>query len=114
MGYNTTVVVHNDALNAIENDKDFGKNLARAIIHLDITRDRIIDVPAGNYCNAVEIIESHHADNLEAVVVGANAGWKLGYAGHWSINAHTDEGKVQILKNLAEQMGYTLRKKARK
>jgi len=31
MGYNTTVVVYNDALDQIESDPQFGANLAAAI-----------------------------------------------------------------------------------
>jgi len=32
MGYNTTVVVMNDALGSIEKDPEFGKNLVRAVL----------------------------------------------------------------------------------
>jgi hypothetical protein len=73
MGFNTTVVVLNDALHQIENDPEFGRNLARAIMRVS-GRGGKMDVPAGNHCNAAEVIESHHADWMVYVRVGGNTG----------------------------------------
>lgn len=77
MGYNTTVVVLNDALGFIENDPEFGKRLARAI--MEVQRGKPIDVSAhskggGVHCNAAAVIESHHADHDVCVIVGQNYG----------------------------------------
>lgn len=76
MGYNTTVVVMNDALGMIEGDPNFGKNLARAIA--EVGRGKPVDVPASNgrgvHCNAATVIESHHADYDVYVRVGQNFG----------------------------------------
>lgn len=73
MGWNTTVVVLNDALHNIEKDRDFGKNLAAAI-QRTVGTDRPIDVPAGNHCNAATVVETHHADFPVLVRVGGNMG----------------------------------------
>ena len=76
MGFNTTVVVMNDALAQIEHDPEFGKNLARAIY--EVQRGKPVDVPACGersvHCNAATVIESHHADYMVLVEVGRNSG----------------------------------------
>ncbi len=77
MGYNTTVVVLNDALSFIETDPDFGKNLVRAI--LQVHRGGPVDVAAhsskgGIHCNAATVIETHHASQDVLVKVGGNRG----------------------------------------
>lgn len=76
MGYNTTVVVLNDALSEIEQDPDFGKKLVRAIMQAG--RGKPVDVSArGTHCihaNAATVIESHHADYDVLVKVGGNTG----------------------------------------
>jgi len=114
MGFNTTVVILNDSLGAIENDPSFGKNLAQAITQ------RSGDVPAYSYrdgevrgvhCNAATVIESHHADGTAIVAVGGNIGEKLDEV--WYVgDIWTEEGKLKILKQMADNMGYRLVKKA--
>lgn len=115
MGFNTTVVVHNDALHSIANDPEFGKNLADAINSLGYRDDKIKSVSAsGEFmtcCNAVEVIETHHADSVVAVAVGGNCGVELGYAGGYRAIGRDDESKVKMLRTLADGLGYTLRKK---
>lgn len=77
MGFNTTVVVLNDALGEIRNDPEFGRRLADAIAH--VQRGKPVDVPAhsikgGIHCNAAVVIETHHADYMVTVRVGGNYG----------------------------------------
>ena len=109
MGYNTTVVVMNDALNQIAEDKDFGKNLADAIMMTN-GRGGKYDVSSGGHCNAASVIESHHADGSIAVVVGGNMGEVLGYAGtcrngNEYVKDET-ERKAKYFKELARNLGY--------
>lgn len=73
MGWNTTVVVLNDALDQIEKDPLFGKKLAQAIRDLHDPKGWR-DVSAGNHCNAAEVIETHHADYNVLVSIGGNTG----------------------------------------
>ena len=114
MGYNTTVVVHNDSLGTIGKDPEFGKNLERAILSIGMTDDKCIGVSASNghcvHCNAVEVIETHHADSVVAVAVGGNYGVELGFAGGYRAMGSDDESKLEMVKHLAENLGYTLRK----
>jgi hypothetical protein len=72
MGFNTTVVILNDALDAIENDPDFGKNLVAAINK--VLHGGPVDVSAGCHYNAATVIETHHADYNVIVSVGGNYG----------------------------------------
>ena len=112
MGYNTTVVVHNDSLGSIEKDPEFGKNLAKAVLRLSVTeRGKMVDVRAVNHCNAAEVIETHHADHQVLVMVGGNMGQEFGYAGSWRLDAKKPEDRLTVLRNLADAEGYTLRKK---
>lgn len=110
MGYNTTVMILNDALESIEKDPDFGKNLAAGVRR--VTLGKPVDVFSKNG-SAATVIETHHADGTSLVAVGGNDGISLGtfyYVG----NPYEDEGKVAILKALAEQLGYRIVKKSAK
>jgi hypothetical protein len=104
MGFNSTVVVLNDALSQIERDPDFGKNLARAI--MEVSRGKPVDVASvsGNsaHCNVATVIETHHADLYEVTAVGGNCGIRLGYT-------YYHEGdKIKMLRDLALQHHYRL------
>jgi hypothetical protein len=76
MGFNTTVVVMNDALDMIRNDPQFGARLADAVLR--VTRGKPVDVAAHGersvHCNAATVIETHHADYMVLVRVGGNFG----------------------------------------
>lgn len=111
MGFNTTVIVMNDALHSIENDTEFGKKLATAILMFRPSQGRQ-DVSSGGHCNAASVIETHHANDTAVVAVGGNYGTVLGTHSDWV--HHTPESKEEILRDLAEQMGYRLVKKAKK
>lgn len=113
MGWNTTVVVHNDALHDIEKDPEFGKKLSTAILSLGC-QDKTEDVSAGCHCNAATAIETHHADQIMAVAVGGNYGVKLGYAGQWPLMKDTEASKLHMLKILASGLGYDLHKKPKR
>lgn len=72
MGFNTTVLILNDCLHEIAEDKEFGKKLACAI--MQITNRESIDVSAGCCGNAAKVIETHHADYDVYIKVGGNCG----------------------------------------
>ena len=71
MGYNTTVVILNDGIHAIENDKDFGKKLARAISAAVSGEKQTLYSGSGN---VGEVVETHHADYDVTIKVGGNCG----------------------------------------
>ncbi len=111
MGYNTTVVVLNDALSNIENDKDLGKKLKSAVLGMSLAGAKPIDIPAGNHCNALLVVETHHADQVVPVLVGGNYGQPLtGTYVRWN----DDNPELSLLKALAEKHGFQLHRKRRR
>lgn len=70
MGFNTTVLVLNDALHHIENDPEFGRKLVQAI--QAVSRGSQVDISSNGHCNAATVIESHHADYDVLVKIGGN------------------------------------------
>lgn len=111
MGLNSTVVVHNDSLHVIREDPDFGKNLAEAIMHLQVTRGKIVSVPSKNHVNAAEAIESHHADIIQLIAVGTNTAWVLPGSTMWGPGFEAEKMKEEVLRDFADNMGYRLVKK---
>ena len=107
MGYNTTVLILNDALDTIENDPEFGKKLVAAILQCG-GRGGPINVPVGNHANPVSVIESHHADQMRVVAVGGNTSVVLGYGGGYRSE------KDQILKHVAEDNDFVIYKKPKR
>jgi hypothetical protein len=77
MGYNTTIVVLNDALGEIENDRNFGKKLAAAIRSNGTKMNSPFTVAAGSHGNAAVVVETHHADYTAIVAVRGNTGFAL-------------------------------------
>lgn len=102
MGWNSTVVVMNDALDAIRDDPEFGKKLYHAICEKSMfpERSKLIDVPALNHVNAATVIEQHHADYTAIIAVGGNYGSVLHTTYGWS--HHTTEFLERVAKELRE------------
>jgi hypothetical protein len=106
MGWNTTVILMNDALDDIRQDPDFGKKLVSAAsAAIDGKRH---DVSALGHVNAATVIETHHADHIVPVLIGGNTGQvvKGTYIG-WA----DDEKEITLLRQLAEKHGMRLSKK---
>lgn len=104
MGYNTTIVIMNDALREIREDQNFGQKVADAVSL--VSRGEPVDVSAGNHGNAATVIETHHADTMKLIAVGGNFGYDMGCVGF------NDPTPVDILRDLADRLGYRLVKKA--
>lgn len=110
MGFNSTIVVMNDALGSIEKDRDFGKKLVEGILmQYGRNNEKLTDVSAGGHVNAASVIEQHHADGTAIVAVGGNCGSVLGH--YFSYMHHEPKVQLDILKHLANKMGYRLVKK---
>jgi hypothetical protein len=108
MGFNTTIVIMNDALHQIGKDPEFGKNVAEAIMMRETYGDKLVDIPSGNHVNAASVIETHHADGMHAVLVGGNSGYNLGWVGGYSLNPSDSEHAKTLLKALADHLGYKI------
>lgn len=104
MGYNTSVIVLNDAISNIRKDKDFNQRFADAVSQ-KIMRDKPIDVSAGGHVNAVRIIETHHADIIRPIFVGGNIGNVIDNVHiYWNDN----EPELTLLKQLANKLNYRI------
>lgn len=73
MGFNTTIVILNDALESIANDPQFGKKLRDAILRGTSPSRCPVRITAG-MSDAGSVIETHHADENVVVSVGGNTG----------------------------------------
>ena len=109
MGYNATVVVMVDGLHEIRDDPEFGKKLSDAIRDFQSARSKHSDVRAGSHLNAATVVGFHHADVTSVVLVGGNCATKLHEHYGWR---HNDPAvQVDILKEVADKLGYRLIKK---
>lgn len=114
MGWNSTIVVLNDALHDIKNDPKFGENVYQAVTLLSrCEEDRIpgdLDIRAGCHCNAATAVEQHHADGTSLVAVGQNYGRSLGVFFPYG----EEDEDVRLLKALAEKLGYRVSRKPKR
>jgi hypothetical protein len=108
VGYNSVVVVLNDALDQIKNDKQFGRNVAEAISDANCY-GRSVDISSGNHGNAASVVSCEHADVTQLVAVGGNYGMVLCRTGY--VGQSTEHGKILLLKALADELGYRVSKK---
>lgn len=104
MGNNAVVVVCTDTLSWIENDPSFGKNLAASILeHVN-----------GNQTEGphnTRVIDLHHSSYYGLIMVGGNSGHVLPGVVNVNPEISLEEQKLDMLKSMADQMGYAIRKK---
>jgi hypothetical protein len=112
VGFNTSMIVLNDALDAIAKDKDFGEKVAEAIHHLPQHKHfrpgHGVDIASGCNANAATIIETHHADYTTLLAFGGNCVSELGSV--YAFRHNTEDVQVMLLKMLAEKLGYEVTK----
>lgn len=103
MGYNTTIVLYNDALGHIESDKDVGQKIVEAT-HQSFMNEHPAIFSArreNSVSSAGQAIASHHADVTAVMAVGGNTGRVLCYV-------PTGTSDEDILKALAKKLGYSV------
>lgn len=110
MGFNTAVVILNDAISSIESDPQFGRTLGDAMRRVFV-QPAPIEVPAGNFCNAAYVLGSHHSSRLMPFLVGGNIGVRLDGV---VLDTNPDGMEERLLHRLAEKNGYRLVKKRKK
>lgn len=112
MGFNSTIIVMNDAVHEIESDPEFGKNLAQAIMMHSAGPGRRLDVPAGSHSNAASVVDCQHADVVSVVAIGGNHGTVL-FRTHNGGHHHDESDQIELLKSLADKYGFRLTKKSK-
>lgn len=111
MGFNTTVMICNDAWSAVLADpKGFVDKIHEGMGRVTINKP--FDFGLGNHVNGFQVVANQHADVTTLVAIGGNHASILGFTRF--INHHEEEGQVFLLKMLAEKLGYRVSKKPRK
>jgi hypothetical protein len=103
MGFNTTIVLMNDALSSIAEEPELGPRLYDAVLRL-VAKKGSVDVPARGFCNALTVVETHHADSLVPVLVGGNMAIVLDRWSNWD----SKDPELDLLRNLAVKRGFRL------
>lgn len=105
MGYNTTLILCNDAFGDIKEDKDFGNKVVQAAgNHLGDKTSLINSL--GNYG---KVISMNHADNINVIIAGGNTGQLI----HSVDDRYFDYSKqsaINLLINILEEAGYKVTK----
>jgi hypothetical protein len=113
MGNQATVVILTDALSVIEKDVQFGKRLSDAIQNQFGTCKVDLNACDGHSCSSAgEVVEVHHCDGTVAILAGGGMASSLGYVGSYTLM--DPDRKIDALRELASDLGYSLRKKAPK
>jgi len=111
MGWNTGVVILNDALNDIERyPEEFVSELMKSMRSFLNQGGKPVDVSVNGHVNAASVFHQSHADETGVFAIGGNHATRLLkiYNGG---NHHTDADKLSLLKSLANEMGYNISKK---
>ena len=113
MGNQATVIILTDHLDLISKDPDFAKNLVQAILKVNY-KDPVDLYAHSNHCSASvgTVVECHHCDQTVAILAGGGYAREFAWVGGDGLT--NPEQKVEALKRIASDMGFTLRKKAEK
>ena len=115
MGYNTTLVILNDAMSEITKDpvgwwEETQHNIAS--FQRRPSLDTGNDYGFGMHANWFEVAQVAHADVTSVIAVGGNYSTVL-LAEYGLGSQHTEEGQIKILKALAKKLGYNVSRKRR-
>jgi len=113
MGFNTTVFICNDAFSAMQNDpKGFVGKIVEGTMRCQ--PDKPFEFGLGNQGNGFQVVSCEHADIVTLIAAGGNHATPLGHAFMGVRGHHTAEGQVEILRQIADRLGYRLVKKPRR
>lgn len=110
MGFNSVLFVCNDAIGTIRHEpEEFSNLIAGKMGSADFGEG---EFGFGNHCNGFDFPHIGHADEMALIAVGGNYATRiLRYRAGNEHMHHTKEGQVEILKRLAKELGYSVRKK---
>lgn len=107
MGFNTPVLILNDAADGLKTDTQFGPRLLDAMSEANRSeyRDHGKSVVLGHHGNGAYAFAAQHADDVQVIAFGGNCMTSLGMVyGGWS--QMTDPDK--LMRSLAQTLGYRL------
>ena len=106
MGFNTVVMVLNDAADGLKDNPEVGTDILDAM--MESQRGEAVTFPIKNYCNGGMILPSQHADTVQVVAVGGNYMTPIANLyGAWRDMGNPE----QLLRRLADQLGYRIVRK---
>lgn len=112
MGFRTVVMLSNDMLHKWSRDPNLGDKIHQAMSMWPARgRNRDLDSRIDSYGSVVEVV---HADTQTIAFIDHYTGFEaLGY-GSRTYGPTTEDDKVRVLKQAAEELGYRLVKKVKK
>lgn len=122
MGFNSAIMILNDKLHEIERDPDFGAKVSSAV------GQHMMGYPhqTHEFDHQSLVLGQQHADVTTVMAMGGNTGFVLGFGGGrlYRPELHNREDpyprfstpadgwdRVTLLKQLADDLGYDLRRK---
>src|SRR5690348_17262635 len=105
MGYNSALMICNDAMHEIDKDPaGWWQKASRALAEVS-RRGSDGTFGHGSHANYFQAICNHHADQVSIVAIGGNQAKVLGYGSY-------RDSPEELLKALADQLGYRIVKKS--
>lgn len=111
MGYNSGILILNDAIGQLQDDailKEWWRRMEIAIISGAVGVSTI-DIPVGNHVNASTLFHMGHADMTGIYALGGNHISRLLLT---TGDHHTKECQIALLRELANKMGFDLVEKS--
>ncbi len=118
------MIVLNDSMQDIRDDEDFGRKVYNAISMLSLPPqyrkrpelnlsggEHGVDIGAGGSSTAATVIETHNAQYDTLIAFGGNMGRVISSSIHPMVKDVDESMEVRYLRDLADQLGYTIRKK---
>lgn len=111
MGYNTTVLILNDAMSVIEEDPaGWWRKVREASV--EAMKGKPVTFGHKGYANHFTVITDYHADETALIAVGGNYATVL-HRTYTGRGHHEQEQQLALLKAAALERGYTLVRKRR-
>lgn len=106
MGYNSTILIMNDAMVQIEKDpKSFWENAFEALMDRRI-HNQPVDFSIGNHSNGGLAISNTHADCVQVIAVGGNYASIIGSTFWGNQGHHEEEQQIKLLNDILNRKGY--------
>ncbi len=97
MGFRTVVVLSNDQAHEWTKDPELGRKIMDGGLRIN------------EHFQYGKVVEQVHADVQSLIVTDGYSGWTKANT-HWFQNQGTEQRDLDLLREMAAKMGYTLRK----
>lgn len=106
MGFQTTIMILNDALGEIDNDPKGWWEKTSEMIKAHRGNSDPQSYGFGSFSNGFTLVDVHHADVTSVIAVGGNYSTILSKLPRQS--HHSEEHELELIKKLAKKHGYKL------